>query len=389
MSRARRPRTSRRAPSAPATALFLGAGASAAFGYPTTSAILPHIRHGLTSRTLLPLESNPRRERAKMRRLREHLERLLPAFFDDEIDLPLITDVLSLVDLLLSTGETAVPMMSPAQLEDFRALLEEAIIEAIEAAPGDARHDPALDRLADWILNAADDGRPLTIVSTNYDTLVESVLFAKILFDPAADPDDPVGTSVDFGFSWREHSMGTFREPVHHPPPSPRVRIFKLHGSLSWLKCPLCGFIYVNTTGNVVRQAFREDKVDSSNTCVCGHGPVRAVIVAPSMVRSVREPNLLTIWRSALEAMRVADEWIVAGYSLPPEDAGIRSILLRAYHGRGRKRPPPRIRVVQRSEDKTTADRYRLLFRETEFEYGGFERFAASLPKPRKHYEIF
>ena len=113
------------------------------------------------------------------------------------------------------------------------------------------------------------------------------------------------------------------------------------------------------------------------------------MIVAPSTVRSVREPNLLTIWRSALESMRVADEWIVAGYSLPPEDTGIRSIFLRAYHGRGRKRPPPRIRVVQRTEDKTTADRYRLLFRETEFEYGGFERFAASLPKPRKHYEIF
>jgi hypothetical protein len=34
-------------------------------------------------------------------------------------------------------------------------------------------------------------------------------------------------------------------------------------------------------------------------------------------------------------------------------------------------------------------DRYRLLFPECRFEYGGFERFANSLPKPRKHYPTF
>jgi hypothetical protein len=115
---------------------------------------------------------------------------------------------------------------------------------------------------------------------------------------------------------------------------------------------------------------------------------VRAVLVAPSMVRSVQEPNLLTIWRSALESLRVADEWILAGYSLPAEDIAIRSILLRAHHGRG-KRPPPTIRVVQLGCDPALENRYRLLFRECTFEYGGFERFAASLPEPARHYPVF
>ena len=365
------------------SALFLGAGASKAFGYPLTGEILPAIRAGLEDGTLFPLESSPKRERAKMKRLRGHLTTLLPAFFDDDIELPLITDVLSLIDLLLSTGEIAVPMLSTEEMEDLRTLLEEAIIHSIEPAEGRDREGP-IDRLTDWVLSAVDEGAPLAVVSTNYDTLVESLVFEKIDMDPELE----IGSTVDLGFSWREHSSGKYLETVNQPPPSPRVRLFKLHGSVSWLKCPLCGFIYVNTVGSIVQQAFREDKIDYNNTCVCGHGPVRPVIVAPSMVRTIKDPDLLTIWRSALEAMRVADEWIIVGYSLPPEDIAIRSILVRAHSGRGRNRKPPTIRVVQRKKDKQLEGRYRLLFPECSFEYSGFEGFIKTL-KPARHYPVF
>jgi NAD-dependent SIR2 family protein deacetylase len=370
------------------TVLFLGAGASKDFGYPLTGELFPLIRERLRTKKLFPLLSNRPRESAKMQRLTDHLEQLLPAVWDESIQLPLITDVLSLVDLLLTTGETAVPRMTAAELQDFRTLLEEAVIQTIESSGGGGSQAEALDRLTDWILNFEDQGRPpLTIVSTNYDVLVESLLFPKMKLIPDTDPDRVLGESVDMGFGWREHDGGHFREPVNHPPSAARVRLLKLHGSLSWLKCPLCGFIYVNTTGSIIGQAFREDKVDSNNTCICGHGPVRAVLVAPSMVRSVQEPNLLTIWRSALEALRVADEWIIAGYSLPPEDIAIRSILLRAHHGRG-KRPPPRILVVQLEPDEELKNRYRLLFPGCEFTCGGFAKYVLSLPKGR-HYPVF
>jgi hypothetical protein len=367
--------------------LFLGAGASKDFGYPLTSEIFPTIRDELPKHELFPLASNRKRELAKTKRLTDYLTRLLPSVFDEDVTLPLITDVLSLVDLLLETGEVALPKMSTAELEDLRTLLEEAVIQVIDAGHDEARTDPALDRLTDWLLGfAGDDGPPATVVSTNYDTLVESVLYEKLLFVPEAQG-TPLGEVVDLGVSWREHATGKYLETVHHPPVAPRVRVLKLHGSLSWLKCPLCGFIYVNTTGNIVEQAFREDKIDYNNTCVCGHGPVRAILVAPSMVRSVRDPNLLTIWRSALEALRKADEWIVAGYSLPPEDIAIRSILIRGYHARA-KQPPPRIRVIQPKADPVMEGRYRLLFPDCEFEYGGFKQYTLSLPQPKRHYAL-
>ena len=367
------------------TVLFLGAGASAAFGYPVTSAILPGICASLKAGTLFPVASNPKRERAKMQRLRAHLLALFPSIFEETIELPLITDLLSLVDLMLSTEEILLPMVSAAAMQDLRTLLEQAILEVIEAEYKRPEAHQGLDCLADWMLNAVDaNGAALTVISTNYDTLIDSVLFERI--DIA--PDLEIPEAVDMGFAWREHSSGRFHEKLYTPPASPTVRLLKLHGSLNWLKCPLCGFVYINTVGSIHQQAFREDKIDYNNTCLCGHGPVRTVIVAPSMVRSIRDPDLLTIWRSALEALRTADEWILAGYSLPPEDITIRSILLRALHGRGDAQPP-RIRVVQRAPDPALEGRYRLLLPQATFEYGGFEGFVRSLPKPKRHFPVF
>jgi hypothetical protein len=373
-------------PAAPRrTVLFLGAGASAAFGYPITSAILPRIREKLEDGTLFPVASNRRREAAKMKRLRQHLESMFPRLFEPDIELPLITDLLSLIDLMLATEEVLLPMVPAAAMQDCRTLLEQAILEVVEAEFRRPDAHKGIDRLADWILNGRDErGAPVTIVSTNYDTLIEALLFERLEMAALEVP-----VAVDMGFFWREHRSGTFHEAVNQPPPDPMVRLLKLHGSLNWLKCPLCGFVYINTTGSIHQQAFREGHVDYNNTCLCGHGPVRTVIVAPSMVRTIRDPDLLTIWRTALEALRTADEWILAGYSLPPEDIAIRSILLRARNGRGRQGAPPTIRVVQYKRDPGLEGRYRLLLPESIFEWDGFQAFVEGLPRGTRHFPTF
>ena len=46
---------------------------------------------------------------------------------------------------------------------------------------------------------------------------------------------------VDFGFTWRDPQSGQ----LHQRPPSPRFAIYKLHGSLNWLRCALCEHTYV------------------------------------------------------------------------------------------------------------------------------------------------
>jgi hypothetical protein len=95
------------------------------------------------------------------------------------------------------------------------------------------------------------------------------------------------------------------------------------------------------------------------------------------MVRAVHDPNLLSIWQSALEALRTAAQWIIVGYSLPPQDVDIRSMLLRAYQARPE---PPRVRVIERGKNREVEDRYRVLFPDLVFDAGGVEGFVRRLP---------
>ena len=83
------------------------------------------------------------------------------------------------------------------------------------------------------------------------------------------------------------------------------------------------------------------------------------------MVRDIRDPNILQIWMSALEAMRLAGKWHMIGYSMPPEDLAIRSLLIRAFHARGYRddmaqRKAPEVTVVQLCESAITP--FRLIF---------------------------
>ena len=61
---------------------------------------------------------------------------------------------------------------------------------------------------------------------------------------------------------------------------------------------------------------------------------------------------------------------------------------MRAHSGTRTKAEAPTIRGPETKDEKLEG-RYRLLFPETEFEYGGFEAFIETLPKPSKHYPTF
>jgi hypothetical protein len=340
-----------------AVALFLGAGASKAFGYPLTGELLPDLRRFLHDGTLRRWGVTPSDQDMLRRGLREILPGI-PGM--PRRRLPLITDVLTLVDHSMHTGTTILSGWSNAEVTHFRSVIEQVL--AYMVGPDGGPETSTLHRVADWVTRTA-QRRRLGIITTNYDIELELCLFAKY-------GKRNVASRFDFGMSWRDPAV----DRIYQRPDRPALRYFKLHGSLNWLRCPMCEYVYVNVD-EVSLWWATEEPTSEFNRCYCGHRPLQSVLVAPSFVRDTRDVNLVGIWRNSLDLLASADRWIIVGYSLPAEDIAIRSLLLKAYRIRGklRERLPLRIDVVQKGI--ATRPSYRLLFPEATFHAGGIERF--------------
>jgi len=305
-------------------AIFLGAGASVPLGFPTTAGILNAIREGL--RPGLTRKTKPdwrkraeSRDRHFARDLRGFLDYVLPGISRSppgRTDISII-DVLSLLDRLVIDQRSLGEAWPVAALPAARRALDLAINGVMQGR----RKRGLRDDFVSTILRLKARCKRVSIISTNYDIAYELPLYRAL-----AERYNEVAGQVDMGT--------TFRTPggvLYHRSQTARLAVFKLHGSLNWLQCEVCGHLYVNTRQRIASLEFWTKRT-VYNTCDC-EGLLRSVLVTPSLVRDVREPNLLSIWNAAIEDLRSATHWVFIGYSLPQEDVSIRSLLLRAYHG--------------------------------------------------------
>lgn len=341
-------------------ALFLGAGASKAFGYPLTGELLPQLIQYLDDGTLTRWDIAIEDQAV----LRKGLNELMPGMATCPAgDLPLITDVLTLVDHAMYAGTTLLRGWPNREVTRFRGLLEQVI--ACLVGPDEGEVTQNLLNLADWIERRSATHR-VGVITTNYDIELELELFGRAGLQNVA-------SRFDFGMSWREPAEQVDR--IYSRPGEQSLPYYKLHGSLNWLRCPMCEYVYVNVHDVIVGWAAVEERVDF-NTCHCGHWPLHSVLVTPSYVRDTRDVNLVGIWRNSLDLLAAADRWIIVGYSLPPEDIAIRAMLLKAYRIRrdAQNRPPHRISVVQRN-GAMERQRYRLMFPDAQYHDAGIETF--------------
>lgn len=346
------------------TAFFLGAGASKTFGYPLTSEVLPLILQRLLAGDLFNSfgdQSDP--HQIDRRRLKVALDRIVPgwesAWRAANADLPSgampkvigvgITDVLTLVDHTIATAEGK-GSEGPSSLALVRELLERAIYEVLQPRADQITPEQraAHDGFARWVFACAADGG-VSVITTNYDLTVDDRWFGRLLTEAAPDP----LARVDLGFERRDINTGG----VAARPARPVGRLLKLHGSLNWLRCPVCGHTYVNPLGDIGSLAFA-DELGDWNTCHCNPwARLRLPLVTPSLARTVGDRNLESIWRVATKALQEAEEWFIIGYSMPSEDVAIRSLLCRAAGARG---APLALHVIQHG--RSAEPLYRALF---------------------------
>jgi hypothetical protein len=346
-------------------AVFLGAGAAKPFGYPLSSALLDDIVQHL---------GDPRFVKSGRRTLESYLFRLLPGESRKRKNLPPVTSLLSLLDYSLTSGQSMLPRESADETRRARQLLERAILEVInDKEPFNGRSERKLDRFAQVLgFLRTQSTEPLDVITTNWDMLSDEVVGRAAEVDALSElywNNEDMAVRIDFGFGWACRVRGR-RPQLFSRPVKPRARLLKLHGSTNWLKCPLCDTVYIDPRGPNWHQAYRHG--NSTNRCHCSETRLEVQIVSPSFVREMREPNLLAVWKLALDALRAADDWLIVGYSFPDEDLAVRALFTRAYASHGTLTAhdrPPTVNVVQMGSD--AFNRYDAFFDSSVLSYCG------------------
>jgi hypothetical protein len=290
----------------------------------------------------------------------------------------MVTSLLSLLDYSLATGQSVMAKRSVEEIREARRLLERGVLEVInDFEEFDADEDRQLTRFCQLMqgLNGGGSKSPLCAITTNYDMAADFAAFRCAKVERDADgywDEDQIASRIDFGFDWLHPEADA--TVVYSRPNKPLLRLLKLHGSTNWLRCPLCDHIYVNPWGPIWDQAYRK-KSDHLNRCHCTDTRLEAQIISPSFVREMRAPNLMGIWKSALDGLRMADRWLIIGYSFPDEDLAVRALFTRAY---GSRSSPPTIAVIQ--HDRSAYQRYDAFFAPDNLMYctGGLAAFLST-----------
>lgn len=351
---------------------FLGAGASKQDRFPLTS----ELKHGIAWAIL--------QKPARFEVLAAHL-RYLYSVHEDALEQSgaIWTGLRQRATDRVQTGRTQVP-----DVTDLLSTLDWMIREQSSFGPGLQGGDPAI-RAAGGELALVRDlvVQALCYCLGTYDDLSTATTTGEFL--QIVGPDDSLITTNwdllldaarDARFGSEPQDYGTAGNVVVEGGTSPRgarrPRLLKLHGSLSWRYCPRCQRLVIDPLHHVAGE--REERA----TCLCTCR-FSELIVTPGFVREYRNVHLLTIWREALLTLARAREWVFVGYSLPADDVGIRTLLLKARcvrHDLGGEAPAVRI-VTGRSRREETLARYQGILPQAQLDphdFGEFVRGAAA-----------
>ena len=271
---------------------------------------------------------------------------------------PDVTDLLSTLDWIIREQGSFGPGLeggdpkhsSPGELAEVRDLVVQALCLCLGSYDDLQGATTTRDFLA--LVRPTD-----SLITTNWDLLLDAARDARFGSEPQ-----------DYGTSGNVVLEGGSAAKSEARP-----KLLKLHGSLSWRYCTRCQRLVIDPMHHVAGE--RQDR--ALCLCKCRYSEL---IVTPGFVREYRNVHLLTIWREALLTLAHASHWVFIGYSLPPDDVGIRTLLLKARcvrHDVGEAAPMVTIVTGPYAREEVLA-RYRGILPQAEMYPGDFGDFVRS-----------
>lgn len=288
--------------------LFLGSGFSAGLGLPTTS----DVRKGL-----LETCGNTPYEQLQ----EKFVTKVIGAFWRDVFGWdggathPSLEDHFTALDFAANTGHCLGRNYNPKMLRAIRRMTIHRVFELLRK---EATRNADVDQFFQELIAAAD----VTIVTTNWDLVVERCL-------------DRLHIDRNQGTGLYQES-GTFLD-------TDGVMILKLHGSLHFGYCDCCrSLVNIHDLYGDLKlyldpddmRLFDGAKIAATlppeylKACFTCHRPWSGGRLATFSYRKDLAPSFLQkTWDEAFHRLRIADRWLIIGYSLPEADIEVRQLL--------------------------------------------------------------
>ena len=346
------------------TAIFLGAGASAAEGAPI-------------QRDLFKVYFRSKNAK-KFPQIFDELSKFFLAIFNidlhkpiEKITFPTFEEALGILDLAEMRRESfrGFDFGGGAAQANQTQLLRLYLILVMSRA------------IADGLNMSANKGSHLGLVNNlRKQNLINITVFVSTNYDLVID--DALGWQINYGvdFAGPQKFGGSGLVPG-------AAALYKLHGSLNWLYCPVCNNLN-SYESKAVLSLMTENK--PINRCGICNSIMSPVIVPPTFYKDMSRVFLSSIWNKTENALRDVDQIIFCGYSLPDADMHIKYLLKRMQTNRDAKHRV-RLTIFNHHKGKTKAEgdseeeRYIRFFGKDKVNYTrkSFQEFAKD---PKKYY---
>ncbi len=345
-------------------AIFLGSGASAAENCPVQSQLFIEYFKSLTQKDY-----------------KSEMNIVLHKFFKDMFNIDIINDdidkisfptfeeVLGLIDLSEQRRES----FKNFRLEnlhkksnDIRILRQYLILLMIKVIYNSGKTNNYYHKLLVDNLLKNDILKYTTFISANYDIHIDNAiaeLYQKknpIMLDYGVD-----FTNFDFKDSWKKAQY-------------PSVKLYKIHGSLNWLYCPVCNSLTITPYEEGIIRLL--DNTDEAKCLSCNEITM-PIIIPPTYFKNMTNLFISTVWSEVEKTLRETDLLIFCGYSFSDVDIHIKYMIKRVQTSR--KKCPLKFMIFNNHKCKTEESkkkeerRYkRFLGEEVIFTDNSFEEFA-------------
>lgn len=243
---------------------------------------------------------------------------------------PGIDEIFNMVDWYLLHNQAFSTRFTRPRLHDLKRALVKLISMTLDRSlpPANGIHQSFVNRVL------KNNEEFPAFISLNYDIVLDRAIQAA-------------GRELEYGF---------YGSQGDHLKPGGKIPLYKLHGSLNWSFCPLCGEI----SGHDEKIAHLLFKENNPVTCInCGGNNPQPVIIAPTLYKSYRIVRLQNIWESSAAAISRSDRLVFIGYSLEPSETSIIAMVKRALNAPEKERE-----IVVINPNEKACRRYRQFFGE-------------------------